>query len=78
MIDEKYIKVGQVFKGQVNGKLMRIIDIYTPKVYTGNGFQLGRDKYVRLQNLNPQGNEYKIIETNLKHFKHLLLDAITL
>lgn len=61
MIDEKFIKVGQKFKGQIKGYIITITEI---KEEDGNVYVFIKDE---------QGH---ILGTNIDTFKHLLFDAI--
>lgn len=62
MIDERFIKVGQKFKGQINCATCEIIKI--GKNWLGNTCITIKD------------DKNRISETDIKTFKRLLLDAI--
>lgn len=62
MIDEEFIKVGQKFKGQINGAICEIIKI-------GKNW-LGKT-YITIKD-----DKNRISETDIKTFKHLLFDII--
>lgn len=62
MIDEKFIKVGQKFKGQINGATCEIIKI--GKNWLGKTYITSKD------------DKNRISETDIKTFKHLLFDII--
>lgn len=62
MIDGKFIKVGQKFKGQINGAICQIIKI--SKNWLGKTYITIKD------------DKNKINEIDIKTFKHLLFDVI--
>lgn len=62
MIDEQFVKVGQKFKGQVNGANCEIIKI--GKNWLGKTYVTVKDEKSRIN------------ETGKEWFKHLLLDVI--
>ena len=61
MIDEKFIKVGQRFKGQIKGYIITITDI---KEENGKVYVWIKDE---------QGHT---VAPDIETFKHLLFDAI--
>ncbi len=73
MIDEKYIKIGQRFIGRVNGSILKIVDIFCPRDYKKRNIN---DKYVRVECENPIHTDYRMTETDILTFRHLLLDPI--
>ena len=73
MIDEKYIKIGQKFIGRVNGSKLKIVDIFYPRDCKKRNIE---NRYIRVECENPIHTDYRMTETNVLTFKHLLLDPI--
>lgn len=71
MIREEEIKIGNRFKGLIDGSKLEIIDIYNKEIV---GWQrpVYVSKTIKCRVINPQKNQREIIETNYNHFKHLL------
>lgn len=68
MIDDKFIKIGQEFIGEISGDIIKIIDIFIPLNSC--------NYYVKIECKNIKNKYYKTTETNLLHFKHLLFIPI--
>lgn len=57
------INVGNVYRGNISNRLMKIVDIKNQDNQT----------YVVIKNMYPQNNEKEITTTNIETFKRLLL-----
>lgn len=63
MIPDHYIKPGNKFKGQINGVIFEIKDVY--KIYDGN-------EYVDL--VDDKGNKRTVLKNLFKHFQLALIN----